>query len=373
MIQLICEPKIHKFDSCGEFIEAFKPDENDLMIVNPSVYEPYFEKYGLKTRVISPNKYGRGEPTDVMAEAIMKDMGDKTYKRIFAVGGGTVIDLAKVFSVRSDGRVDPIYDAMPDLERRSELIVVPTTCGTGSEVTNIAILTRTKLGTKMGIVSPAIYPAHAVLIPELLENLPLEVFATSSFDALTHAVESCLSPSATPFTKLFAYKAIEILVEGFKKIAKEGNTAESRRKQTENFLIASCFAGLSFGTAGCAAVHAMAYPLGGIYHVPHGESNYALLTGVLKNYYEMKQDGEIAVLNAYLAKLLGCEEEKAYDELEKVLDVVLPKKPLHEYGVKEEELRDFAESVIKNQTRLMKNSFVPLDTEKVLKIYKELY
>ena len=67
------------------------------------------------------------------------------------------------------------------------------------------------------------------------------------------------------------------------------------------------------------------------------------------------------------------EEEKAYDELEKVLNVVLPKKPLHVYGVKETELIDFAESVIKNQTRLMKNSFVPLDTEKVLKIYKELY
>lgn len=373
MIQLICEPKIHKFDSCGEFVDFFKPDEDDLMIVNPSIYKPYFEKYGLQTRVISPSAYGRGEPTDVMAEAIMKDMGDKVYKRIFAIGGGTVIDLAKVFSLKSDGNPDTLYDSMPDLERRSELVVVPTTCGTGSEVTNIAILTRTKMGTKMGIVGPAVYPAHAVLIPELLENLPLEVFATSSFDALTHAIESCLSPNATVFTRLYAYKAIEMLVEGFKDIVKAGNTPESRKAQTENFLIASCFAGLSFGTAGCAAVHAMAYPLGGIYHVPHGESNYALLTGVLKNYYEMKKDGEIAKLNAYLASLLDCEEKDAYAELEKVLDVVLPKKPLHEYGVKEEELPDFAESVVKNQQRLMKNSFVPLDTEKVLKIYKELY
>lgn len=373
MIQLICEPKIHKFDSCAEFLDYFRPDEDDLMIVNPSVYKPYFEKYGLKTRVISPSAYGRGEPTDVMAQVIMKDMGEKNYKRIFAIGGGTVIDLAKVFSLKSDSNPDSIYEVMPNLERRSELIAVPTTCGTGSEVTNIAILTRTKMGTKMGIVGPAVYPAHAVLIPELLENLPLEVFATSSYDALTHAIESCLSPNATPFTRLYAYKAIEMLVEGFKEIVKAGNTAESRKAQTENFLIASCFAGLSFGTAGCAAVHAMAYPLGGIYHVPHGESNYALLTGVLKNYCEMKNDGEIATLNAYISKLLCCDEKDVYDELEKVLNVILKKKPLREYGVKEEELPDFAESVIKNQQRLMKNSFVPLDTEKVLKIYRELY
>lgn len=373
MIQLICEPKIHKFDSCSDFLDYFRPDEDDLMIVNPSVYKPYFEKYGLKTRVISPSDYGRGEPTDVMAQAIMKDMGEKNYKRIFAIGGGTVIDLAKVFSLKSDSNPDSIYEAMPNLERRSELIAVPTTCGTGSEVTNIAILTRTKMGTKMGIVGPAVYPAHAVLIPELLENLPLEVFATSSYDALTHAIESCLSPNATPFTRLYAYKAIEMLVEGFKEIVKAGNTAESRKAQTENFLIASCFAGLSFGTAGCAAVHAMAYPLGGIYHVPHGESNYALLTGVLKNYCEMKNDGEIATLNAYISKLLCCDEKDVYDELEKVLNVILKKKPLREYGVKEEELPDFAESVIKNQQRLMRNSFVPLDTEKVLKIYRELY
>lgn len=373
MLQLICEPKIHKFADCGEFIDAFKPDENDLIIANPSVYKPYFEKFALKTRVISPSAYGKGEPTDVMAEAIMRDMGDKHYNRIFAVGGGTVIDLAKIFALKSDGRVDPLYDAMPDLERKSTLVAVPTTCGTGSEVTNISILTRTRMGTKMGIVAPALYSSYAVLIPELLNELPLSVFATSSIDALTHSVESCLSPKATEFTKLYSYKAIEMLINGFKEIAAKGNTAESRREQTESFLIASTFAGLAFGTAGCAAVHAMAYPLGGIYHVPHGESNYVMLTGVLKNYLEIKNSGEIEKLNAYISGILGCEESRVYDELENVLNVILPKKALHEYGVKEEELPHFAKSVIENQQRLMKNSFVPLDEERVLKIYRELY
>ena len=85
----------------------------------------------------------------------------------------------------------------------------------------------------------------------------------------------------------------------------------------------------------------MSYPLGGTYHVPHGESNYAMFTGVLNNYMEIKQDGELAVMNAYLAELLGCDVAQVYDKLEELLNQILPKKALHEYGVKQEELAVF--------------------------------
>ena len=117
----------------------------------------------------------------------------------------------------------------------------------------------------------------------------------------------------------------------------------------------------------------MSYPLGGKYHVPHGESNYAMFTGVLKNYMEIRQDGEIAVLNDYLADLLGCSAEEAYDRMEDLLNQILPKKPLHEYGVTEADLTEFTKSVMETQGRLMGNNFVPLDEARVLKIYKELY
>ena len=105
----------------------------------------------------------------------------------------------------------------------------------------------------------------------------------------------------------------------------------------------------------------------------HGESNYAMFTGVMKNYLELKTDGEIAVLTEFIANNLQCKTKDVFEELEKLLNVLIPKKALHEYGVKEEELEIFTDSVMENQQRLMANNFVPLDRERVLKIYRELF
>ncbi|WP_251448375.1 4-hydroxybutyrate dehydrogenase [Vermiculatibacterium agrestimuris] len=371
MREIIFKPELYSFDTCREFVEEFHLDASDLILTNEYIYRPYFGEMGLECSVIYQEKYGAGEPTDVMTEAIVRDMVKAGCKRIVAIGGGTIIDIAKVLAVAGEESIDALYDMAPELPKRRSLIILPTTCGTGSEVTNISILNRTRLGTKMGLVGPAMYADAAILIPELLKGLPFAVFATSSIDALVHAVESSLSPKATAYTKLFGYKAIEMIIRGYQVIAREGEQA--RLPLLKDFLIASNYAGLAFGTAGCAAVHAMSYPLGGTYHVPHGESNYAMFTGVLKNYMEIKQDGEIAVMNAYLAGLLGCDVAQVYDKLEELLDQILPKKALHEYGVRQEELAVFTKSVMETQGRLMGNNFVPLDEARVLKIYQELY
>ncbi len=371
MKEIIWKPELHSFNNCREFAEEFGLCESDLVLTNEYIFNPYFGDMDLKCNIMYQEHYGMGEPTDVMTEAIMKDAAKTGCRRIIAIGGGTVIDIAKVLAVAGDESIDALYDMAPDMPKRRELVIIPTTCGTGSEVTNISILNRTRLGTKMGLVGPAMYADYAVLIPELLEKLPFGVFATSSIDALVHAVESSLSPKATVYTKLFGYKAIEMIIRGYQTIVKDG--IDALQPLLKNFLTAANFAGFAFGTAGCAAVHAMSYPLGGKYHVPHGESNYAMFTGVLKNYMEIKKDGEIAVMNAYLSELLSCGEEEVYDKLEELLNQILPKKALHEYGVQEEELPIFAKSVIETQTRLMNNNFVPLDEERVLKIYKELY
>ena len=371
MKEIIWKPELHHFDTCQEFADEFHLCETDLILTNEYIYQPYFGAMHLDCKVLYQETYGAGEPTDTMTEAIMQDMAKTGCKRVIAIGGGTVIDIAKILAVAGDESIDTLYDMAPDLPKRRKLVILPTTCGTGSEVTNISILNRTRLGTKMGLVGPAMYADDAVLIPSLLEGLPFGVFATSSIDALVHAVESSLSPKATPYTKLFGYKAIEMIIRGYQTIVRDGRDA--RIPLLSDFLIASNYAGLSFGTAGCAAVHALSYPLGGTYHVPHGESNYAMFTGVLKNYMEIRQDGEIAVLNAYLADLLDCPVTDVYDRLEDLLNQILPKKPLHEYGVTESDLASFTKSVMETQGRLMGNNFVPLDEARVLKIYTELY
>ena len=215
------------------------------------------------------------------------------------------------------------------------------------------------------------YGDSAVLIPELLTGLPFRFFATSSIDALVHAVESSLSPKGNEYTRMFGYKAIDMILHGYMEIRDKG--PDVRIPLLDRFLVASNYAGIAFGNAGCAAVHALSYPLGATYHVAHGESNYAMFTGVMKNYMEIKQDGEIAKLNSFIADILGCDVENVYESLEDLLNILIPKKALHEYGVTEEDLVEFTDSVMTNQGRLMANNFVELDRGRVYKIYKELY
>ncbi|MBE5985777.1 MAG: 4-hydroxybutyrate dehydrogenase [Paenibacillaceae bacterium] len=371
MKEIILKSQISYYDTCKEFASEFHLGNGDLILTNEYIYKPYFGTLGLNVHTIFQEEYGTGEPTDIMVDAILEAAAKTDCRRIIAIGGGTVIDIAKVMAVSAGDPLDSLYAEPEKIQKKRELVILPTTCGTGSEVTNISIINRTRLGTKVGLVSPHMYADEAVLVPELLNGLPFAVFATSSIDALVHAVESSLSPKATPFTKLFGYKAIEMIIRGYQKIAAEG--IDARLPLMKDFLIASNYAGIAFGTAGCAAVHATSYPLGGTYHVAHGESNYAMFTGVLKNYMEIRQDGEIAVMNQFLGSLLGCQNDVVYDKLDELLGTILTKKTLRQYGVKQEELAVFTKSVMERQGRLMANNFVPLDADRVLKIYQELY
>jgi 4-hydroxybutyrate dehydrogenase len=370
MDELLIEPKIVTYATCREFAEDFHIGEGDLIITNQYIYDPNFKDLNLSCDVIFQEKYGMGEPSDEMAEAIYKDM-PKDSKRIIAIGGGTVIDLSKIFALKNVSPILDLFDGKIKPEKGKELVIVPTTCGTGSEVTNVAVLALLSRNTKKGLAVDAMYSDQAVLIPELLQTLPFKVFATSSIDALVHAVESALSPRGNETTRMFSYRAIEKILSGFMKIWYEG--PDARIPLLKDFLLASNYAGIAFGNAGCAAVHAMSYPLGAKYHVAHGESNYAMFTGVMKCYMSIKSDGEIAVMNDFLASLLHCAVADVYDELEKLLNVILQKKSLHEYGVTEQDLKDFTTSVMENQGRLMANNFVKLDADKVYEIYQSLY
>ena len=370
MKMLSIKPTIYKYKTAEEFAKEFKIGAGDLVITNEYIYQPFFGKLNLGCDVLYQEKYGAGEPSDDMAEAMYKDIkGD--HKRVIAIGGGTVIDISKLFALKTVSPILDLYDGKTEIVKDKELVLVPTTCGTGSEVTNISILALLSRRTKKGLAHESMFADQAVLIPELLKGLPFSVFATSSIDALIHAIESSLSPKASATTKLFGYQAIAWILKGYLAIRDQG--PDARFPLLSQFLLASNYAGIAFGNAGCAAVHALSYPLGAVYHVPHGESNYAMFTGVMKQYLAIRSDGAIAELNAFLAQLLDCPPEAVYEALEDLLSCLLPKKALHEYGMQEHELAEFTDSVLANQQRLLQNNFVPLSREQIYAIYRSLY
>lgn len=371
MKEISMKPEIYSFDTCKEFIDNFKIGKEDLLITSEHTYVSYLEKYNLDTNVIFIRKYGSGEPSDEMVEAIYKDIKDISYKRVIAIGGGSVLDVSKLFVLKTISPVVDLFEHKLEFIKEKELILIPTTCGTGSEVTNISILELKAKHTKMGLAVDELYADYAVMIPELLEDLPFQFFATSSIDALIHAIESSVSPKATSYTEMFSYKAMEMILKGYKEIGKNG--PEARIPLLKDFLLASNYAGIAFGNAGCGAVHAMSYPLGANYHVPHGEANYQMFIGVFKTYENLAPNGKIKKLNRFLAGILDCNEDEVYVKIEQLLNVLIPKKQLREYGLKEEELKDFTQSVMTKQGRLMANNYVELNEDTVYGIYTSLY
>lgn len=371
MKQFSIKPVIKQFNKALDFAKEYAIGEGDIVFVSNSTYEKYFKGYIDGAVIINYRKYGSGEPTDLMVEGIYSDIRDIEYNRVFAIGGGTILDVAKLFALKNVSPVVDLYDKKLEIVKDKKLILVPTTCGTGSEVTNISILELTTKNTKMGLATDELFADDAVLIPELLEGLPFKYFATSSIDALIHSIESFTSPKANDFTKIFSLKAMKTILEAYKVIAHRGEDA--RYDFLGDILVASTYAGIAFGNAGCAAVHAMSYPLGAAYHVPHGEANYAMFTGVYKTYQKLAPDGSIVELNKYLADILECKTDEVYDKIEVLLNHIIKKKALHEYGVTKEELVSFTETVMTKQGRLMANNYTELDADTVLSIYKELY
>lgn len=356
-------------ENTSEFCSEFKIGKDDLVFMGKST-EPFFKDKLNGAHVIFRSDFGKGEPTDVMVEKIYETIKDIPYTRVIAVGGGTIVDVAKLLALKTYHPVLDLYDKKIEAIRDKGLIIIPTTCGTGSEVTNISILELTARSTKLGLAVDPLYADYAVLIPELLKDLPYQFFATSSIDALVHATESYLSPKATPFSKEFSVKATEMILRAYMKM--KANGKDARFEYMQDFLLASTYAGIAFGNAGTGAVHAMSYSFGAKYHVPHGEANYVLYTAVFKKYQSRNPSGDINSLNKIIASIIGCSEASVYESLESLLNEILPLKPMSSYGVTESDLIAFTENTMTKQGRLTANNYVPLSEEEVHGIYKSV-
>ncbi|MFR4978019.1 MAG: iron-containing alcohol dehydrogenase, partial [Butyricicoccus sp.] len=172
-------------------------------------------------------------------------------------------------------------------------------------------------------------------------------------------------------SEMYSVKAMEMILEGFRRIALEG--ADTRLSYLDEYVTASLYAGVAFLKAGCATVHAMSFPLGGTYHVPHGESNYALFGKILEIYDEYNPEGELGRFKEIVARCLGCTKADALRTLNVTLEKVLPLKPLHEYGFTEADITGFPVSVMANQQRLVTNSYAPMTLELMERIYRECF
>lgn len=373
MREILIKGQLHKFESFAAFAEEFQLGKKDLLFTNEFVYNPFMKELNLDCQVVFQEKFGAGEPSEEMISAIFEAVPADSYDRVIAVGGGAIMDIGKLLSLKRTGSVHQLFFKEAEVVSEKKLVAIPTTCGTGSEVTNISVaIVKDKNGdtTKLGLVSDLIIPQEICLIPALLKTLPYAPFASSAIDALIHAVESYLSPSrATMTSELYGVKAMELILEGFRRIGENG--PEARFDYLEEFVTASCYAGIAFLQAGCATVHAMSFPLGGTYHVPHGESNYALFGKVLEKYNKLNPNGKLAEFKKTIARILGGTEEAALDNLAALEEKILHLKPLKEYGFREEDIEIFADSVLANQQRLVVNSYVPLTKDLIKEIYKE--
>lgn len=363
-------PQIQTFDALGDFLSAFSVGEGDLILTDRCLYEPFLAGTDTGARIIVQDDFGPGEPNSDKVLAIMQKAQEEPYDRVIGIGGGTVIDIAKLLRLKAPGSLLDLFQGGEAPVREKRLVIVPTTCGTGSEITNISIVAFYDLDIKLGLAKDELYADDAVLVPPLLAGLPHRVFMHSSIDALIHAMESYLSPKANTFTRFFAVDAMKTILTGYSELAKNG--PDYKNELLRPFLIASCYAGCSFSNAGCGTVHAMSYPLSGVYHLPHGEANYECLIAVLRYYQAQKPQGDLRDLLAIIAGGLGCPQEGAIDALEALLASLIERRPMGRLGMTEAQAQTFAESVEKTQQRLLGNSYLPMSVNAIAAIYRQI-
>ena len=186
--------EIMQFDNVDTFLKEFTFESSDYILASRSIYNAYFKEHNLPCKIAFHSDYGKGEPTDTMLDAMLKDVRKANPARIIAIGGGSVMDCAKLFVFAGEDCAEDMFLQKCEYNKKRQLIAIPTTCGSGSEVSRISICELTSLHTKLGLAIDELYPDQAILIPQLLSKLPFFYFVTSAIDALIHASESFLSP-----------------------------------------------------------------------------------------------------------------------------------------------------------------------------------
>lgn len=268
---------------------------------------------------------------------------------IIALGGGSPLDVSKAVGVLSTYGGEIIeYEGLNKVPGAIvPIIAIPTTAGTGSEVTASSVITDEERNYKFSIVSYETIPKYALLDPELIMTAPKQIAAACGIDALIHAIEAYLSKQSSPFSDAMAEKAMELIGKNLRNFVKNRGDKDAAC----GMMIGSNFAGISFAWARLGNVHAMSHPVSAFYHVPHGIANSVLLPTVME-YNSTVDNGRYEKIYTYIKEDLGIVDnfnpEMLINELKKLNEDLGIPKSLSELGVKEELIEDMAKDAMKS-------------------------
>ncbi|GGK24176.1 alcohol dehydrogenase [Caldalkalibacillus thermarum] len=289
-------------------------------------------------------------PKDYEIDRGVKEYVNSECNAVLGIGGGSPIDAAKAIAmlatnpgnIRQYEGVDKISHPLPPM------VMVPTTAGAGSEVSQFSIVTDTQRCLKMTIISKSLIPDIAIIDPDTLVTKDARLTANTGMDALTHAIESYISLAATPLTERLSLHAIQLVAT----YLRPSTASSHNREAKEAMAMASLQAGIAFSNAVLGAVHAMSHQLGGLLDTPHGEANAILLPYVMEYNYIAAPEKYAHIAEAFgerVADLSPCEAAKraikAVKELARDLDIP---ESLAKLGLKEEHIRKLSQNAVQD-------------------------
>ncbi|HNS56523.1 MAG TPA: iron-containing alcohol dehydrogenase [Smithellaceae bacterium] len=293
---------------------------------------------------------------------------------VVGIGGGSAMDVAKAIAVLATNKGSAVdYLGLNKVTKPGlPKIMIPTTAGTGSEVTFTAVFIRKNLKKKEGMNSPYLYPELALLDPELTLSLPPRPTAETGIDALCHAIESYTSVIASPMSELFSLQAIALIAENLRTCVHDGKNLQAR----ENMLLASLYAGLGLANAGVTAVHSLSYPLGGKYGIGHGMANTLMLPATMAFNLPAALDkfADVAEAMGEVTDDLPV-REAAYLALEAVESLIEDcgiSSSLAEFGIKEKDFPALADVAL-TVARPLENNPRKITKEDAIEIYSDAF
>ncbi|WP_407873024.1 iron-containing alcohol dehydrogenase [Paenibacillus sp. P36] len=361
-------PRIKRHGDFKHVVIVTQPSIKAMGVIDQMVTE--LSHAGITSRCFTDVK---PEPTVDNIQQVYSRIASEPVDLFIGIGGGSVLDATKLFSVLMTDPVDVM--SLIGIDRVSKpgipTVLIPTTSGTGSEVTPNAIVTIPEQELKVGIISRHLLPMLVIIDPALTVSLPPNITAATGMDAFTHALESYISKKANPISDMFALESIRLLSGSLLQAYHHGSDLQAR----ENVLLGSMYGGMALSSAGTAAVHALAYPLGGKFNITHGVANSMLLPHVMTFNMDAieRRLGHVACA---MGLQIGTEGGKAVSEavirriFEWTSEMDIPQN-LRAFGVSDEDVSELAVAASK-VTRLLHNNPKPMNIDDMQAVYRQL-